>query len=88
MELKNECPHCHSELDSNTDPTGKEVPQEGDVTVCLYCQNILMFGKNLTYRLPTEEELTELKEDEGTWDTIQRLRFEIKETLPPELWKI
>lgn len=58
------CPFCKAKLDAATmvPDQGPEVgPAPGDVTVCAYCQGVLMFdGDPLAIRIPTLAELKEV----------------------------
>lgn len=49
------CPYCSHELDTVTSaPMNPEAtPQEGDITICIECVNVLVFKENLTVRKPT-----------------------------------
>lgn len=55
-----ECNVCHHKLDSHTNPNGA-LPQEGDISICVYCGNLSRFDKNLKIVSLTEEEIEKLK---------------------------
>ena len=54
------CPSCEKKLDAATHPTGDVAPSPGDVTICLGCQDILIFTEELGLRRPTDQELETL----------------------------
>jgi hypothetical protein len=41
------CPTCETALDGATALQGKEIPNVGDVSVCIYCHELLEFDKDL-----------------------------------------
>ena len=51
------CPDCDKFLDACTDPDSNAVPAEGDFGICIGCQGLHVFTKNLSRRRPTEDEL-------------------------------
>lgn len=55
-----QCPHCETTLDGFTDPTGNRVPEPEDVTMCLYCGEILQFDSDMKLKPIPEEIITEL----------------------------
>ena len=54
------CPSCGKKLDAATHPTEDVAPLPGDVTICLCCQDILIFTEDLGLRRPTDQELETL----------------------------
>ncbi len=51
------CPVCHADIDAATPVDGEVLmPQEGDLSVCLYCATPLMFDADLKLVKLTEEE--------------------------------
>jgi len=51
------CPSCGRRLDGATDiEFNGDVPSEGDVSVCSYCQNISVFRADQTLRPMTARE--------------------------------
>ena len=55
------CPSCAHQLDMAADFFTDAVPREGDISICSACGIILMFGKRRKLRLPTEDELLEMR---------------------------
>ena len=43
------CPSCHKKLDAFTGISGAK-PSSGDVTICIYCKQVLQFNDDLTLR--------------------------------------
>jgi hypothetical protein len=54
------CPACGEELGS---ATGVGKPKPGDVSVCAYCEALMVFNDDMTVRLMTEEEKRGLSTD-------------------------
>jgi hypothetical protein len=56
------CPHC---LEPNDGATGLEAqnPNEGDVSICFYCAEISVFGKNLGLLKPSPSKLAQILQD-------------------------
>lgn len=57
----NYCPACEHKIDAaipNEDPN--HVPEKGDISVCWYCSQALIFNEDLTIRSMTEKELKAL----------------------------
>jgi hypothetical protein len=54
--ISSPCPHCGKSLDGATDPTGGAVPSPGDLTLCVYCAGVSIFGEDMQLRTATEEE--------------------------------
>lgn len=53
------CPTCGKTLDAATHMTDVS-PSPGDCTICLGCQDILIFTEELGLRRPTDQELETL----------------------------
>jgi phage FluMu protein Com len=77
------CPECNKLLDG---ATGAGAPQEGAISICLYCQSINKFsGKGMQMRIikMTDEEKEQLKsEHPQVWQQIWEYIYTIKEVLP------
>jgi len=73
------CPHCHHTLDAATGVESESAPSEGDISICWYCGNWLVFDRvlkplartqdgvvfdpQLTVRPITEEEIAALPQE-------------------------
>lgn len=57
------CPDCGLEQDSALGETG-HAPSKGDVSICIKCAGISVFGDGMVRRPPTEEEILEMPLDE------------------------
>jgi hypothetical protein len=68
------CPACKKRLTGATGATGDHGPRPGDVSVCLYCGEVLIYGKYLRVRRPTPAELMELRNDPANWATVCHLQ--------------
>lgn len=53
------CPSCSKRLEVATG-IGVAKPKPGNVTVCLYCGHVLVFGEGLTLREPTSKEMHQI----------------------------
>lgn len=54
------CPVCQTKLDCCSHPSDDTVlPVQGDLTICLYCGEILMFDVDMNLKSPTPEEIVE-----------------------------
>ena len=54
------CPRCKRIQTAAADIYDKDaIPIPGDVSVCLYCQEVAVFGDDLILREPTEDEIAE-----------------------------
>lgn len=53
------CPNCKSVLNSHKSETS-DVPKKDDISVCLYCQSVLMFNEDLTLRAISKDEWDKL----------------------------
>ncbi len=51
------CPHCKHVLDA---ASGETQPEDGDMTICIYCSGIGVFYEGLRVRVPTDGELREI----------------------------
>lgn len=70
------CPSCGKPLDCATGVDGKSKPKFGDVSVCLYCGEILSFGMGLVLQPLTDEQMIEVAGDKRIL-AAQRLRGEV-----------
>ncbi len=68
------CPSCNTVLDESSGISDAKAPREGDVSICIYCGAILVFGPKLVLRPPTAAELDGLKQS-SSWETVKRARL-------------
>lgn len=61
---------CGYAMNAASDPSGKAMPSENDVVLCLNCARINLFNKDLTLRQSTDTEIKELK-GKNEWKLIQ-----------------
>lgn len=57
------CPTCGKTLDAATHPTEDVSPSPGDVTICIGCQDILIFTDELGLRNVTDADIPEIPLD-------------------------
>jgi hypothetical protein len=51
------CPTCRADLSAATDPSGAgNVPTPGDVTVCSYCTDVLIYTTDMQLRIMSAAE--------------------------------
>jgi hypothetical protein len=63
---KNRCLNCDKLLDGASaiyDEKRDPRPRAGDITVCSYCQHIMLFDADLKFRNPTFSEIADLAND-------------------------
>src|SRR5215469_15545406 len=58
---KVKCLKCGYKMDATTHAYGNRRPHEGDISMCLFCGQLMLFNADLTLRLPTNEENRELR---------------------------
>ncbi len=81
------CPVCNTILDGATQVEGKEVePQDGDVSICLYCGTASKFQGDKLCKL-SEEELFNLPMDGHTRRILIRAREIWESDLKPKFGK-
>lgn len=77
------CPACgamvdaHTILDRESTEPGKVYPEDGDVSVCLYCAAVGVFRTTpfgVTIEHPTEEERAKLAQDDDLQRMVAALR--------------
>lgn len=86
------CPTCQHKVDAFTEVTEgldtsieqgidrETQPQEGNLSLCLYCGNLSRFNKDLDLvELSPEEQFEVAKEDADLWDYLMKVRQAIKE---------
>lgn len=56
------CVNCGKELDAAASVDTGEVrpPRPGDLTVCMDCRHLMVFGDDMKFRNPTEKEMIEI----------------------------
>lgn len=74
------CPSCNHILDAATHIENDEViPSEGDYSICMYCGEILRFGKDQELILATQEDLENLIDvDMDVYDQLVYYQNKIK----------
>jgi hypothetical protein len=64
-------------MDAASSAEDGAVPTPGDISVCLNCGQILVFGDDLIQRMPTEEELAKIKASK-IWPGLQSVQISIR----------
>ena len=59
------CPFCGKPLDaaSPTEGSNDRQPSDGDLSMCIYCGEWIVFNADLTFRKPNDEEYEEVARD-------------------------
>jgi hypothetical protein len=52
-----DCPVCHEVLNASTDLTSDRTPEPGNVTLCIYCGSVLIYGDGLRLRQTWDPEI-------------------------------
>ena len=60
---ESKCPECGKRLDGCSGVNHNRQPKVGDVTICIKCTEIAVFGNNLKLRKPTKKEMEEFKKN-------------------------
>jgi hypothetical protein len=84
---KQVCPFCRYAMD-HADGLETKKPKVGDISLCLKCMEISLFGKGFMLREPTVTELIEIQRSLA-WLKIERARaawrrLKIKEQITAE----
>lgn len=69
------CPRCNHQLNALGTPDGlpgDRGPQEGDVSICIECGQLLIIQADLTMRLPTQEEIDNAVDDPKIYDLVEQ----------------
>ncbi len=75
---KNSCSTCKANIDSITSFDHK-IPKPGDVSICVYCGEILRFDVNLNLIKLTELEKEQIKaKDENFFESLISMQEKIK----------
>lgn len=56
------CPVCKRRLEAATDLTGEVAPGVGDVTVCISCAAVLIFGDGMVLRMARQPDIDALSD--------------------------
>ncbi len=68
------CPHCGHDLDAHSGKNG--APDPGDISICFYCGELIVFSEYLSLIKCSEEYLTQI--DEETLTTVRNIQTKIK----------
>ena len=58
--IESSCPSCGEAMTGAAGVESDDAPTPGDISVCLYCRALLVFGNDLKLRMPTDAELIEM----------------------------
>lgn len=75
------CPTCGHLFTKATSVTGSRRPRLGDVMLCFYCGEILLFDVGRWARIPTAAEMIEIQTAED-WPTVERLARAVRVQKP------
>lgn len=73
------CTKCRAILSAAISPKSDEVAKPGDLSMCLYCGHLMVFGENRKVRDLSLVEIEKLRSDEKMMREIVRMRTAIKE---------
>jgi hypothetical protein len=74
------CPQCGQKLDGASTPDGPDLPDPGDVSVCIYCSSILVFDAELKLALPSPAMLDEILAEDPRLVTFVQAATEVRKT--------
>jgi len=72
------CPNCNEDLEQAT-CLGKDIPKPGDISICAYCGQLLMFTENLNQRKVEDSEFRTF--DEEAQQQIAHVQMGIKQMI-------
>lgn len=72
------CTHCGKMMNDATSLDGDEDyrPEPGNVTLCIYCCNIMVYADDLTLRDPTAAEIETMKQT-GEWAYVEHMQYKL-----------
>lgn len=76
------CLKCGHVVDRASGPGGR-APKDGDVTICVNCAHVMIFGRDLALRNPSPEELKDILSDPQTAIVVAALE-EMNRQYPPK----
>lgn len=77
----NLCPHCGYMIDRASGLDGEQGPRPGDVTLCLRCAEVSLFGATLQLEIPPAGFMDDWqREDPAGWSQVIRAQRLIRET--------
>lgn len=68
------CPDCGKMQDGAYAPDHEALPKPGDISVCISCYGVSIFGDDMMRRLPTEADIEEMPLDD-----LSRYQHALKE---------
>ena len=72
------CPHCGHELDAAFSTTGlRPRPKPGDVSVCIECAEVLIYGERLELLQPDPMDLLRL-ELSPVWESVVKAQAAVR----------
>ena len=57
------CLECHAVIDMAGGIRTEDAPSPGDISLCLYCGHVMIYGENLGLREPTDSEIVEIADN-------------------------
>ena len=72
---ESKCPECEEVLDGCSGVNHNNQPKSGDVTICIKCTNIAVFGNDLTLRKPSKKELAEFQKNKELMEAQAKLKL-------------
>jgi hypothetical protein len=71
------CPTCGYEMNAASSSEEDKQPYAGAISICLNCGQVLLFTDDLSQRLPTDEEMEDIKAAPA-WTGIQSVQIAIR----------
>jgi RNase P subunit RPR2 len=69
------CSSCKKVLDGTSCVDDEDKPKSGDITICLYCGNLMAFNDDLILRQLTEGETSMVANDESIQKLLRKIHF-------------
>jgi hypothetical protein len=77
--VESRCPQCDYKLTGATIVHGvDQKPEEGDVSICLNCGQVLVYAADLILRVATRQEVREIMEQGEAWAVIEKAQMLIR----------
>lgn len=79
------CPVCRAILNAASGINNSGAPVEGDLTICVYCGTILVYGDKMKLRVATTPEMENIKAEEpSTYRSLIAISLAVMARMRPE----
>jgi len=71
---ESKCPECGKRLDGCSGVNHNDQPKAWDVSICIQCASIAVFGEDLRLRKPTCKESTEFEKNAELMEAQEKMK--------------